>query len=236
MINLYCYLKKLYAEKNIIFLSLIILVISLSNFWIYWIYQSSFLLGEILLIETVLLFLTNSYPNTKVMPILIFTILFILGIFLLAKNFNESIFSISAAESVVLNRRHEFYGPELGKIYKNRFGLFYFKNLRLYFSKISNNLFSALDLNTYFSPGRVLELGKYPLFFSPFFILGFLSLIKGTKKIFIIYLISALIISSFINLDSKVGSILFFPFISLSIALGLSKSIEKLGRLILPLK
>lgn len=225
-------LKSLSKRKDIFILALVVSTVSLSNFGIYWTYQSNFLLGEILVIETVLFFLLNFYTNRIILLALTFIILFALSVFLLTRNLDSSILSVSTQDSIIINERHEFYGNELGKVYKNRFGLFYFKNLRLYFSKISDNFFSSLDLSFYFSPRTLAEYGKYPLFFSPLFILGVLFLIKDVKKPVIIYLVISLLINSFIKIDSKVGPILLYPFISLCIALGAITVIKKLKNFI----
>lgn len=210
-------LKKKYLVLTILF----VLVISLSNFWIYWIYEYDFFLGELLIIEAVLLFLSTLSRKTKAIPIFIFVILFLSSSILLINHFDKDMFSTSNVESIHIEERRHFYANELGKIYKNRVGIFYFDNLRLIFSKISSNFFSALDLGLYFSPGLLIELGKYPLTLAPFFIMGFLSFVINLKVIPTIYFAVSLFISSFTNLDAKVGPLLIFPIISLCIALGL---------------
>lgn len=207
-----------------------VLVISLSNFWIYQIYEYNFLIGELLVIETSLLFLSTLSVKSKAIPILIFIIFSILSSILLINHFDKSVFAISTVESIQIRERQNFYAPELEKVYKNRVGIYYFDNLRLYFGKISNNFFTALDLNVYFAPASLIDYGKYPLLLAPLFIIGFLLLLATIRMTLMIYCILALITSSFINLDSKLGPLLMFPFISLCIADGLIKIIDELKK------
>lgn len=213
-------------NKQIILRCLFVLIICLSNFWIYQIYKYNFLIGELLVIETILLFL-SLYIKKRIILVLVGTILLTLGVYLLTNHFDKNAFSISTVESIRIAERKQFYANELGKIYRNKIGILYFDTLRLYSNKLSSNFFSALDLDLYFSPHSVIENEKYPLFLAPFFILGFLVLLITTNKhISITYSLLALFMNSFINLDSKLGPLLMFPFISLCIALGLIKSIE----------
>lgn len=213
-------MTKTYALSAI----LLILIISLSNFWIYRIYEHNFFLGELLIIEAALLSMVALNQKGKIVTILIFVILFILGFFLLKNNFDKNIFSVSTIESIQIEERKMFYGTELGKFYGNRIGIVYFHNLRGIFGKINDNLFTSLDLSLYFETYPE----KYPLFFAPLFIIGFLSFLLNIRTVIVIYILIAIGISSFVTIDSKLGPITMFPFISLCIAIGLRKLIEKL--------
>lgn len=220
-------------NKHILLAILVVLGISLCNFWIYWIYEYNFFLGEILVIETILLFLSTISQRSKATTILIFIILSLLSSIILINFSDKNIFSTSIVESIHIRDRQQFYALELGKVYQNRIGIFYFDYLRLIFSKISSNFFSALDLGLYFSPGLLIELGKYPLFFAPFFVMGFLSFVINLKVIPTIYFAVALCISTFANLDSKLGPLIMFPVISLCIAIGLIQFLKIVAKHIL---
>lgn len=211
---------------------LTVLGISLFNFWIYWIYENNFLIGELLIIETVLLYLSTISRN-KTISISIFIIITFLSFILLKNHFDKNIFTISTVESIRIHEREQYYNCELGKIYGNRIGIYYFNNLKLIFGKISDHLFSALDLNLYFSPAFLIDYAKYPPFFAPLFVAGFLTLLTKIRKAHWIYLIVSLFVSSFISLDTKLGPLLILPLVSLCIAIGLMKLIEISKKIIL---
>lgn len=220
-------LFKMIYNRRIILAIFAVLIISLSNFWIYWVYGNNFLIGELLIIETILLFLSTLFKKNKIISVFTFIILSVLGLFFVTNHFDKNIFSISTMESVHIQDRQQFYAQELGKVYKNRVGIFYFNNLKLIFSKISNNFFSVLDLNLYFATGSLLEYQKYPLFFAPLLIIGFLSLLVNLSRTPLIYLLIVLFISSFTNLDAKLGPLAIFPFISCCITIGLIEILKK---------
>lgn len=213
-------------NKQIIFKGFFALVICLSNFWIYQIYKFNFFFGEVLVVETVLLFL-SLYIKNRAISILIFIIFVVLSFSLYRNRFDKNVFSSSTVESIQTEERRQFYSNEIGKIYRNRVGILYFDTLRLYSNKISNNFFSALDLSLYFSPNSLMENEKYPLILAPFFIIGFLALLVAKNQtISIVYFILALFQNSLINLDSKIGPLLMFPFITLCITLGLIQFVK----------
>lgn len=210
-------------SKHTFFVAFAGLVASLLNFWIYWIFEYNFFLGEILVIETMLLFMSILFQTDKIIILLIFMILSFLSFSLIKSHFDNSIFSVSAIELTRVNQRQQFYANELGKIYQNRIGIFYFDNLRLIFSKFSNNFFSTLDLGRYFSPAPAIEYEKYPLIYASFFVIGLLYLFANIKIVPLIYLLITLIVSSFTTLDTKLAPLLMFPFICCCIALGFIK-------------
>ncbi|MBU1000874.1 hypothetical protein KKE78_05795 [Patescibacteria group bacterium] len=226
----------LFKEKRILLVILLLLTIGLSNSWIYQFYQKNLLFGFLLIIETILLFLSSFYKNGKIIPILIFIILTIMSAILLIDHFDKNIFSVSTIESIQIRERRQYYANELGKVYKNRIGIFYFDHLSLYFNKINNNFSSAFDLNLFFSTGLSNKDGRYPLFSAPLFIIGFLSLLINIKTIPAIYFLIALGVNSFVSLDSKSGLLLMLPFVNLYIAIGLIKCLELMKGIILDYK
>lgn len=166
----------------------------------------------------------------KTGTILTFTILSILSLFLLINNFDKNIFSVSTIESIQIASRRQYWISELGKLYGNRIGIFYFDNLRPAFAKVSNNFFFSLDLNLYFSHQLLTGYGKYPLLFAPFFIIGFLSFLVNIKTIPAIYVLFVLSVSTLTNPNSKLGPLLMLPFIGLCIAIGAIKLFETAKR------
>lgn len=199
-----------------------ILAISLANFWIYQLIQINLFLSLILIIESILLFL-SIFLRLKILTALTFILLLILCTHLIISHFDKNIFSISDIDLQKIGKRHEYYAKELGKIYKNRIGIFYFNNLGLSISKIINNLFSNLDFYFYFP-------SKYPILWSPLFIVGLLYLLVNVDKIPTIFFLIALLISSLVSFEDKYGAILLFPFINLCISIGLVKLLSILKR------
>lgn len=226
-------MQSLLLQRNKLISISVLLTVSFFNFWVYWIYEKNFFLGEIIIIETVLLFLLVINKITKVILALILIILLMTSIYLLTNYFDKEISSPSTIESIKIRQRRQFYASELGKVYTNRFGIYYFDNLRLVFNKLSSNFFSNMDLSVYFSPRTFIDREKYSLFLSPFFIIGFLSILVKLKVILIIYLLPALLVSSLLELDSTLHPLLIFPFVSLCITIGLIKFMKILKDLVI---
>lgn len=199
----------------------IILGVSLSNFWIYWFYKYHFLLGSLLIVENTLLFLSTFSPVTKIVPILTFAIFLILSTYLLVNHFNREVFSVSVEESMQITKRQNYYGYELGKVYQNRVGIFYFDYLRLLLGKYASQFFSPLEWNVYFPSPRLIDYGKYPFILSFFFIVGFVYLLGTIKKTPLIYFGLALVVESLVSLESTMEPLLMFPYIGLCIMVGL---------------
>lgn len=180
------------------------------NFWIFRIYEFNFLLGEVMVILTLLLYFSFNLKGTGIIfTTFILTIFF--SIFLLFNYFNRDLFSITQIDLIKTEQRKNFYSNDLGKLYRNRLGVFYFDKLRLHFSKAQEAFFSPLEWTLYFSPKRLIDYEKFSLFLSPLFITGLLYfIVKSTKKILLYFLI-ALITHTFTILDSKISPLLFFP-------------------------
>lgn len=183
----------------------------------------NFFLNGVIIAQTLLLFLSTRSKSGKIIPILTLVILFILSLFILINHFDRNIFNISTIESIRIGERKEYFGQELGKLYKNRVGIFYFDNLRLYSSKISSNFFSILDLSSYFSPDFLFGKGKYPLIFAPLFILGAVTFLANIRLIHLIYLLTAAVVSGFTSSSAQFGLLLILPFVNLLILIGLLK-------------
>lgn len=216
-------------NKSIIVLTLVTTAVSLSNFWIYWIFQYNFFVGLFLIIESLLLFLSFIFRKDKVISFSIFLILSFCSFTLLFNHLDKTFFSISTMDSIRIRERQQYYANELGKVYKNRFGIIYFDTLRPVFSKISSNFFSPLDLSLYFSPKLHKDQEKIPLLLAPLFFIGFLFFVADFQIISTIYIILALTANSFIQLDSKFGPLLIFPVITFFIGLGLIKLLKKIN-------
>ncbi len=196
----------------------------------YRMFPSNTIVALLLILEGILLYLTTVYQKGKILKFTIFVFFILLSGNLLINQFDKGIFTISNLESERIRARQEYYAPELGKIYRNKVGLFYFNNLRLYFSKISYNLFSHIDIQQLFSLNKIFEYNKMPLFFAPVFIIGFLYFLINLPKTVVTYLFLAMIVSSLTSFNSRIGTPLLMPFINLCIAFGLMKLIQ-LGKI-----
>lgn len=198
---------------------LLILGVNLSNFWIYQVFSANLFLGILIILESVLLFLSVLPKSSKKIQVALFTILAGLSIFLLATSFNKEIFYISDYEKIMQKNRKEYFGAELGRIYGNRVGIFYFDKIRPVAGKISTNFASNLDLGKYFLPKNTEEI-RYPVILLPLFVFGLLRLITNYRKTQVLYFIFALIVSSLISISGKTGPLLLYPFFNFCIAFG----------------
>lgn len=198
---------------------LIILVISFSNFWAYQLFANNIFLGVLLTLESILLFLSVLPESSKKIQVALFAILACLSLFLLATSFNKEIFYVSDFEKMVQKNRGEYFGAELGRIYGNRAGIFYFDKIRPVAGKISANFASNLDLGKYFLSKNISE-RRYPVILLPLFVFGLLRLITGYQKTPALYFLIALAVNSLVSISGKTGPVLLFPFFNFCIALG----------------
>lgn len=189
---------------------LLITVISFANYWFFTLLSLNFILATILLIESVLLTLSFYRKNARTRLVTIILMLLLCTYAL--KDFDKSIFVTTNLDIDKNTRRQSYYAHELGKIYRNRLGLYYFDNLANYSYRINNKFFQNLELEQYFN--------RYLFIATPFLILGFGYFLINLNPVVVIYLLSSLTVTSFLNINSKVGPFLLFPFINMSISLG----------------
>lgn len=209
---------------------LTILGVSFGNFWIYQLFSNSLFTGLLLLLVSILLFLTTIPKSSRKIQVAVLIILAGLSISLLTTSFNKEIFYVSDYEKIVQKNRREYFGAELGRIYGNRAGIFYFDKIRPVAGKISANFASNLDLGKYFLSKNTEE-RRYPVILSPLFILGLLSLVISFRKTPTFYFLFALAVSSLVGTDGRIGPVLLFPFFNLCIALGVSSLWERLQKI-----
>lgn len=200
--------------------SLLIFVLIFSNFWIFWIFEFNFIIGEIITVLTLLLFV-NTFSKSTIINLVIFLLLAFAGLFLLMNYLNHNLLTTSEIGKIRIEQRRNYYSQELGKLYGNKVGIFYFDKLKPDISKIQTEFFSSLDWNIYFSPKQLLSYEKFPLIFSPFFIAGLLYFIYKSNKVITTYFIISLLITTFITLDSMIRYSLLFPFIMVCVGRGI---------------
>lgn len=198
-------------------LLIIILVVSTINFWFFNLLKYNPILTIILLIESILLFFAYlKFKSKKVFAVVILILLLYLSLYS-TKDLNKNIFFISNLDEDKIATYQRFYG-DLGKIYKNRFGVLYFNELEVKIIKFNNKLFENFEAEQYIS--------RYPAMFSILFLIGLGRLLVSPNSIILIYLITSLFVTSFLHIQPGSGRYLLFPFINFSIAVGVLQIIK----------
>jgi hypothetical protein len=203
----------------------IFLLILLANVWIWRILGSLPLLGLGLMVLSFLLTFNYKIPSL--------ILLAILGTFLLRNAFDSNFLQILPAEKVRVDQRHEFYSQGLGKIYKNRIGVYLNYTVAPRVSEFLNNLGYSLDPNVYFfaghprESGEAVEFEKFSYFLFPLFIFGIVSLLSGAFEFTVLYLVLSLAITVFVSPGYGLGPVLSFPFIVAVIYTGVLKIVKK---------
>lgn len=212
----------LYKENFALFISIFL------NFWIWRILELDKLMAVLLILLTFFLFNLIIKRNVEYVYFFItFSLFIIISFALIRTDFNKSLFLLSPEDQVKLNERHAYYAKEFGIFFLNSKVLNYYKNYSPIVSKFESNLFSNLDLNLYFFASHpreragINEFEKFSYLLLPFFIFGIIQVINKKFILSAGYIIIALLISSFVSPNYKLGPILFFPIISISIVFGL---------------
>ena len=212
------------------------LLVILLNPWWWIIIQRNFLAGLLVFSLSLVLYLYFWQIESRVLLILLVIFTLILFFLSVRAAFDESIFRNSALDIQQYNKRHEFYSNDLGKLYKNRFILTYFKDYNFPISKIQRNFFNNLDPNLYFFASHprerlgIEEFQKYLPIFLPLFLIGMFHFIFAPVTKILIYLISVFLLSSIISPKYNLGPVLIFPFINLMITIGIILSWKKVLR------
>lgn len=87
------------------------------------------------------------YPQDK---LVYFVVFIILVAFSLYGGFRPTYYKQSALEIDLLATRQQYYGPDLGKIYGNRFGIAYFDKVYPSVLKFESAFFSSLNKSAIF--------------------------------------------------------------------------------------
>ena len=214
---------------------LIHFLIIILNPWWWIIIHRNLLIGLIVFILSFLVFQffcqTKSKTLFLTLPILTVILIFVS----IGKAFDESLFRNSALDIQQYNRRHEFYANGLGKLYKNRLILTYFKDYNFPISKLQRNFFGNLDLNLYFFASHprerlgIEEFQKYSPIFLPFFLIGMFYFIYALLSKILIYSVPILLLSSLFSPSYNLGPVLFFPVVNLMITVGIVLSGRKIS-------
>lgn len=183
----------------------LIVIITLSNPWFYQITSFSYLLGLYILTLSFLLTISWQIKKRRYLTFMLLILFISLSAYLLTYQFDGNIFMQTPLEKDIIYRRHNYYANEFGKLYENRFTIYFFSQVKPYIDHLSQNLANSLDIS-----------GRFFLLFLPFFLIGIFNL---NSLLALIYLTASLIISSLTNVGS-LGPILLLPFMNLAIFIG----------------
>ncbi len=216
-----------------------LLLVTISNYWVWQIFSNNLILGVGLVITEFLLFsLIGNRQATKAKTSLklgfVFVLLFI-GAFFLRDRFDRTLTSLSPTEVSINNQRYVYLAESFGKYPLVKYIPHYYSTYSVYTRKYLTNVFYTLDPNLYFfrshprEKAGIDETNKYPAVALPFFIAGVLIItIQYQKyKFTAIYAFVAALLSGLIDPGFKLGPVLMFPFVNIVIYLGLTESIRK---------
>ncbi len=209
----------------------LIFLVSIFNFWFWRILQYNPILGLLSIAISILLFVSLLYGMNR-RNFLILFFLTILEIGLLHADINLKLENPKPEEILQRHEREFYFTQDLGKIFLNRISLNYYQNYDLYITKLQRNFFFLLDPNIYFFGGHPRERGqyefeKYTFLEIPFFIIGFIFLLRKRDYKIYFYIALSILISLFIDPAFRLGSIFIFPLINVLIAAGFIKIFKK---------
>lgn len=175
-----------------------------------------------------------SINNTdKKLKLGIFLLISVLSLLVLKDGLDRDLFRITNLEKDLLEKRYRFHFVELGKLYRNRFGIYIHYKLSVPINKYFQNLFYNLDPNLYFFANHprersgVEEFKKFSPLLLPFFLWGLHLFFKNKKRMYLACFAIILILTAFIRSNYEIGPILFFPLIVSVSALGVKQMIKQ---------
>ena len=219
---------------------LLLLTLTLANYWIWQIFSNNLILGITLLAIELGLFISISQKRLRKKYITILSILVLLlfcfSIFILRDKFDQTLSTTSPTEISILDKRHGYLAGGLGSLFTNKYVLHYYKDYSMATGKYLRNIFYSLDPNLYFfrshprEKSGINEYNKYSPFVLPFFVIGTLSLIIYLRKykFLIVCFIMAVIITGFISPNYILGPVLIFPVVNIVLYLGFTIAISKI--------
>lgn len=196
------------------------------NPWWWRILQRNLIAGLLAFVLSLVFYIYFWQNKSKKLLFLIIILTLFLIVISFRQAFDESIFRNSALDIQQINKRHEFYAKDLGKLYTNRISLTYFKEYSLVLSRLQRNFFNNIDLNLYFFASHprerlgVQEFEKILPVFLPFFLVGLLFVIYKKNAQVLIYIGIISFFNAFISPYYELGPILFFSVINFFIAIG----------------
>lgn len=220
-------------------MSLIIFTFALfANIWIWKIYSFSITTGLLVTLASFLVFL-YFYKDKTVFKITFIFFVFLLFFVFVRTTQVKSLTDISDHELHTRQVRMSQY-PQFYIKFKDKniripiAGLFESRKESVVFFRMLENMFFVSDPNLYFFANHprettgVEEFEKYPYILLPFFLYGTIQLVRNKKKnLFLGLLTTGIIIVGLVGSQNPMGPVLFFPFLTFAIFLGLSKTLSK---------
>ncbi len=193
-------------------------VVGIFDLFLYRVLEVSLTLGILLIIQTLLLAVVL-IKGTSFNKSMLYLVMAVSVVYLFLIGFNRQLFSLSRLEQNTLFDRQQYIGGELGRIYGNRFGLYYFNQAKPAIHKYTQNLFAPLDFLTVFNLGSLLSLMT-----TPFVLLGSLVFLKNMKTSLVIYPAVVFFIAGYLQHDPKYYLFIYLPLISIFTYLGLRET------------
>ena len=147
---------------------IVIVAVTFSNFWIWKIISNNLLIGILLILASILGFIFISSKTNRLFLICLSLVFTILVVITINVAFDKNLTIVSSQMRLLLDKRHQFFSSDLGKVFKNKLALNYYVNWYPKISKFHRNISYVVDLNSYFfeshpreRPGFN-EFSKYP--------------------------------------------------------------------------
>lgn len=208
---------------------LIVITVSILNFWIWRIIKGDLALGLALVSLSVILtyivkikLLGNFFLISIILAMFISTRLFITG-------FDNNLITLSPDQQKQLGERHGYFAIDLGKLFQNKFALRFYRDVYPYMNVYGSNIFNSLSPNLYFFANhprereKVEEFSMYPSILVIPFLIGVIYLLNSLRYLIAGYILFALFVTGFIKQSYIFGPVMFFPLINLMISVGILK-------------
>lgn len=212
---------------------LIFFGVLITSFWFWKVITTSLLLTLILVALSNVIYIMNIKNGGK--KLITFAVVLPLFAFFisLSQNIDSNILLETGVEKDIQIKRYRYLAADLGKVYRNRLGVFWHKEIELPVRKYQSNLFQIMDLNSYFfashprERGGVEEFEKFSPFLLPFFVAGIAIFIFKNKFNFL-FAIGMAVASAFVRPNYPLGPVLIFPVLLVSISLGIRYFFKKI--------
>lgn len=211
---------------------LIIVLIVLLSSWTRAIISNNFIIGFIcIILSFFLLSYLRGYKtlsSLKLDEIFITCFWLIIIGYLLFTSFDRNLFTISEDQYIKILQRQEIYSQEFNQLYRNKYGIYYFNQIKPRFLRYCNNISNMFDLENLFvlSYSDNKTQTRFPLIFTPFLLIGLFNILKLFDSKFIIPVLILLFITGFLNTNNSLGLIFIYPLICATIGLGISKILK----------
>lgn len=206
--------------------------ISMGNFWIWRIFGTNILIFITLLISSFLAYAT-ALRLTPVRYLSLIASLIILGTLQYKTTETEPLTTIDNYTRMLIDNNKKAYPPVYIKfLTKTKWipASTYLEeeSYTLAIRRIEENLFVNLDLGLFFFANHprertgMTEYEKFPYLFTPFFIIGFIGLLKSKRYLLTISLSLPLLFLALIGDNNNLGPFVLFPLFVTALVVGLS--------------